>query len=238
MAETSALVPVQFHGASLFVTTINGAPHVAMRPIVEAIGLDWKAQYSRIQRHAVLKTCVVITTTQMPGDDQAREVVCLPLDKLNGWLFGVSVSRVRPELRQKLTQYQAECFDVLARHFGAATQPPVAAPQSPTISIDTLIALITGGLIDHAALLRIADASGMALYIDVCDVKDKGWGEAVAAQIDETLPQADLRAIVNKSVQQLWMRSLKAAKVDRPVPQRAQYAVQGLRASGQQVAAV
>ena len=122
----SALVPVQFHGASLITTIIDGVPHVALRPICDAIGVDWQAQHARIKRHPVLSICVSVTKTQMPGDDQARDVFMLPLDKLNGWLFGVSVNRVRPELREKLTQYQAECFDVLAQHFGAATKPPVS----------------------------------------------------------------------------------------------------------------
>lgn len=45
-----ALVPVQFHGQTLVTTQHNGEPHIAMRPIVEAIGLNWKAQYDRIQR--------------------------------------------------------------------------------------------------------------------------------------------------------------------------------------------
>ena len=118
MTNTS-LTPVEFHGASLFITAIDNVPFVALRPITQALGLDWAAQFTRIKRHPVLSTCVVVTTTQMPGDDQAREVFMLPLDKLNGWLFGVSVGRVKPELRERLTQYQAECFDVLAKHFSA-----------------------------------------------------------------------------------------------------------------------
>lgn len=130
MAKT-ALTPVEFHGASLFVTTIDNVPFVAVKPICEALGLDTDAQLKRIKRHPVLSTCTVITTVQMPGDDQTREVVTLPLDKLNGWMFGVTVSRVKPELRARLTQYQTECFDVLARHFGAAVKPPVSTTPAP-----------------------------------------------------------------------------------------------------------
>ena len=114
----STLTPVEFHGATLTVTLINGVPFVAMRPICEAIGLDWASQFTRIKRHPVLAKGVVVTTTPSAGGDQ--KAVMLPLDKLDGWLFGVSVRRVRPELRERLTQYQAECFDALARHFGSA----------------------------------------------------------------------------------------------------------------------
>ncbi|MBV5298115.1 MAG: hypothetical protein JZU64_08260, partial [Rhodoferax sp.] len=161
-------------------------------------------------------------------------VFMLPLDKLNGWLFGVSVGRVKPELRARLTQYQAECFDVLASHFGVPKielsghpgQLPGPSPEpapAQTISIDTLIALITGGLIDRAALLRLANESGMALFQDVCNTKDAPWGDAVAAQINASLPQADLRVIVNRAVMELWKRNL-TPKPERPVPQRSQFA--------------
>jgi len=120
----NALTPVEFHGVSLFVTTINGVPHVALRPICESVGLDWSAQLVRIKKHPVLSKGMVVTTTPSAGGDQ--QMVMLPLDKLDGWLFGVSVRRVKPELRERLTQYQAECFDVLAQHFGAAVKPPVS----------------------------------------------------------------------------------------------------------------
>lgn len=140
----SSLLPVEFHGATLYTVSIDGAHHVALRPIVQALGLDWAAQFTRIKRHPVLSTCVVVTATQVPGDDQARDMFFLPLDKLNGWLFGVSVNRVKPELRERLTQYQRECFDVLARHFLPTT--PYAVLPGQTLSAEqaqTLRELLT-----------------------------------------------------------------------------------------------
>lgn len=50
-------------------------------------------------------------------DDKLREMVCLPLDVLNGWLFGVDVNRVKPELKEKLVRYQKECYGALFKHF-------------------------------------------------------------------------------------------------------------------------
>ena len=106
---------------------------MALRPIVENIGLDWAAQYSRIKRHPVLSTSVVVMTTQMPGDDQQRNVFCLPLSMLNGWLFGVDVNRVREEIRPKLIRYQTECFEVLAQHF-----MPAQRPHNPALDYDRI----------------------------------------------------------------------------------------------------
>lgn len=154
---TNALTPVTFNGASLFTTLINGVPHVALKPIVEAIGLDWKSQYSRLIRHPVLSKGVVITTIPSAGGDQ--QAVCLPLDKLNGWLFGVNSSRARPEIRERLIAYQRECFDVLASHFKAATPAPAPAralpPPGPSINVR---AVLLTGQSEPVALTRAQQA--------------------------------------------------------------------------------
>lgn len=124
-----SLVPVALHGATLQAVLINGVPHVAIRSIVDALGLDWAAQWHRIQRHPVLREGVVVTTTPSAGGDQ--KAVCLPLNKLNGWLFGISAARVKPELRERLIAYQRECFDVLAAHFHGTE-----ARKVPTVADD------------------------------------------------------------------------------------------------------
>ena len=116
------LVTVDFHGQSILATTIDGKPYVAMRPIVENIGLQWGSQFNRIQRHPVLKSTVFMMTT-VAEDGKQREMLCLPLSMLNGWLFGVDVNRVREEIRPKLLRYQTECFEVLYRHFMTAQRP-------------------------------------------------------------------------------------------------------------------
>lgn len=121
---TSSIVTVEFHGQSLVTTQHNGEPHIAMRPIVEAIGLNWKAQYDRIQRDDVLKASVVMMTT-VAEDGKRRELVCLPLKLLNGWLFGIDTGRLNPELRETISTYKRECYDALYRywHEGQAANP-------------------------------------------------------------------------------------------------------------------
>ena len=51
-------------------------------------------------------------------------------------MFGISASRAKPELRERLIQYQRECFDVLARHFGAAHPIPYSVAPSQTLSAE------------------------------------------------------------------------------------------------------
>ena len=115
-AALPAIQPVPFHGMSLSALRVNGAPYVAIRPICDALGLNWSSQRKRILRDPELKTRVVMMTTPSAGG--AQKTLLLPLDCLNGWLFGVDVARVRAELRERMNWYRRECFDVLARHFG------------------------------------------------------------------------------------------------------------------------
>lgn len=107
---------------------------------------------------------------------------------------------------------------VHADHTQTAKPEPVK-----TLDVGTLISFIAGGLIDRGALLRIADASGMALYIDAGKDQPRGFGQAVADQIDDTLSETDLSIIHLKATQTRWRRALQAAKIDRPIPQRAHF---------------
>lgn len=53
-------------------------------------------------------------------------MLCLPLDYLNGFLFGVSATRVRPELQERVILYQERCYKVLSEAFqeGRLTSDP------------------------------------------------------------------------------------------------------------------
>lgn len=104
-----AIQTVPFHDMSLSAVLVNGAPFVAMRPICESLGLSWGSQRNRINRDPELRASVFIMNTQLPSDAQTRRIVFLPLDRLNGWLFGVDVARVREELRERLGRCWREC---------------------------------------------------------------------------------------------------------------------------------
>lgn len=127
----TALVP--FHGHQLLTFKDGETIRVAMRPICEAIGLDWSAQFRRIERHAVMAEGVAIMATPSQGGTQ--ETVTLPLDCLNGWLFGIDTNRVKPEIQGLLIEYQRECFAALAAYWqqGVATNPRARAATIPQL---------------------------------------------------------------------------------------------------------
>lgn len=136
MSDTQSIpATVNFHGKSLTViTAADGQRLVAMRPICEAIGLDWVSQHKRIGRDSVLAATMVIMTT-VAADGKEREQVCLPLEYLNGWLFGISTSRVKPEIRQRLEDYQRECYQVLNAYWSGDQVSSPRVPQQSEILV-------------------------------------------------------------------------------------------------------
>lgn len=137
MSDENALIPVEQKAVLFYedeITAVQvegGAVYVPVRPIVERLGLNWSGQYSRLQRDAVLKeeqrVCVIQTHSRGP-----QEAICLPLDYLNGWLFGVNADRVKPEIRERLIRYQKECYRVLARAF--VKEPATTDTATPAMA--------------------------------------------------------------------------------------------------------
>ncbi|ENL3692799.1 phage antirepressor N-terminal domain-containing protein [Acinetobacter baumannii] len=102
---------VSFHGTELFIVEHEGQPYVPMRSVVQGMGLDWAAQFTKLKQR--FATCVVEIAMQILGDDQSRAHTCLLLRKLPAWLYSIMPGKERPELRDTVIMYQKECDDVL-----------------------------------------------------------------------------------------------------------------------------
>ena len=105
--------------------------YIPLRPICEYLGLNWSAQTRRIRRDPVLSKWtrfVAITATNSIEAQKGGNpnMLCLPLDYLNGFLFGISANRVKSELREKVILYQERCYKVLSEAFqeGRLTSDP------------------------------------------------------------------------------------------------------------------
>ena len=126
---TNALVPVPFHGVTLFLIKQNNEPYTPMKPIVEGMGLDWNGQHKKLRSNELRWG---ISVMEIPSERGVQETLCMPLRKLPGWLMTIHPSRVKPELREKILRYQNECDDVLWEYWtkGHATNPRVETLSS------------------------------------------------------------------------------------------------------------
>lgn len=112
----STAVQVEFAGVVLDGVIVRGVAYVAMKPIVEGMGLDWKRQHQRITDDPVLGSVMGEKPT-VGADGKRRNMLCLPEEYLQGWLFKVNPGKVKPAIRDKVIHYQRECYKVLHRAF-------------------------------------------------------------------------------------------------------------------------
>lgn len=111
---------LSFHGSDLITLKVEDVIYTAVKPIIEAMGLDWGGQQQKLSKSGDKFNCRDIS--MVAKDGKIRQMLCMPLKKLNGWLFSINPEKVRADLREKVIQYQEECFEALYNywHFGKA----------------------------------------------------------------------------------------------------------------------
>jgi hypothetical protein len=108
------LIPVIFREDTLILVEHNAQPYVVMKPLVTAMGLDWRSQHVKLAEKFGA-TMVEITT--VAEDGKLRTMICLPLRKLPGWFYSINPGKLSADLRPKVVCYQDECDEVLWRHW-------------------------------------------------------------------------------------------------------------------------
>lgn len=89
---------------------------VPVKPICEAIGVDYDGQLQKIKRNEILNstTCIIKVVA---ADKKLRDMVCIPYEYVFGWLFTIQLDRVNPESKGIIKRYQIECHRALFNHF-------------------------------------------------------------------------------------------------------------------------
>lgn len=142
---------ITFHGTTLEVAMQDGTPFVALRPICDALELDWPRQQQIIKCDPVLSSTVGVLA-MVAADGKSRDMLCLPLDYLNGWLFKVNANRYRGERRNLIVSYQRECYRVLAEHF---LLPRTTSARIESASMNTIQRAIEDAAAKDAAKIRM-----------------------------------------------------------------------------------
>lgn len=114
----------------------GGTVYVPIRPICELIGVAWQPQARKLNSDPILSDVSMSITIRLQTSDstsrrpQTSDMLCLPLEYLNGWLFGINSNRVKEEIRPKLLQYQRDVYHILYEAFG---RNEVTAAPNPLI---------------------------------------------------------------------------------------------------------
>ncbi len=84
---------VPFNGQQIITAMAAGVAYVAMKPIVENLGMSWSTQQTKLMKQISKFNCVHMN--MVAADGKLRKLLCLPLKKLNGWLFSINPEKVR-----------------------------------------------------------------------------------------------------------------------------------------------
>ena len=118
---------VVYDGRQIPAIKIGEEHYVALKPIVEGMGLDWMNQFRKVTKSARYSHM----TIPLDSGSGIQDTTCIPLRKLNGWLFSINAEKCREGVREKVIEYQERCFQVLYDFFqkGGAINPSADMSQ-------------------------------------------------------------------------------------------------------------
>jgi len=112
---------IEFYGDYLTAIFDGETVWVAVKPIIENLGLKWEGQYRKIMADPVLSQVIdekSITSQGKDGKTYKVQMLCLPLEYINGLLFKINPNKIpNPQVREKVIRYQKECYKALYEYF-------------------------------------------------------------------------------------------------------------------------
>ena len=109
----------KINGIDIVAVEQNGEIFVPIKPICDALTIDARAQRDKIQSDEIMGSTGVLSTS-VGADGKEREMFCLPLRYVYGWLFTINPKNVAPEAREAVARYRRECYDVLCEYFSGS----------------------------------------------------------------------------------------------------------------------
>lgn len=105
--DAPTMVTIKFHGDEIVTCMHNGVPHVAMRRVVENLGMSWGSQHTKLANAIAKFMCTDIGTHDVSG--RRQQMLAMPVAKLPLWLATINPNNITdPIKREKIELYQAE----------------------------------------------------------------------------------------------------------------------------------
>lgn len=169
---------LEFNGKRISILNNDGTWWIAIKPICEALGVNYEKQRERINAHPILAQ---LPTKQgvVAADGKVREMLCLPERYVYGWLFSINSEN------ENLIEFQRTCYDVLYNHFhGALTARMSILTEQDTIA--TQIAELEKALEETEEYKKIQELK-----------KRKGETRKELTQLDRDLKSGQLSILFN-----------------------------------------
>lgn len=101
---------LEFNDKRIELVNADGEWWVAIKPICEALNVNYERQRQNIQEDEILNQLPTVQQV-VAADGKRREMVCLPEKFIYGWLFSIRSDSA------ELKAYKRICYEVLYDHF-------------------------------------------------------------------------------------------------------------------------
>lgn len=95
---------------TLYFTEVEGTWWIAVKPICEALGLDWTRYFKNLKSDPILGQ-LLADLPMVAGDRRSRKMTCLPERYIYGWIFQL------PSNKPGIVAFKTRCYDALYDHF-------------------------------------------------------------------------------------------------------------------------
>lgn len=137
-----------------FITIVNGIEiaavrdenndfYVPIKPICDAIGVAYQAQHAKLMEHEILGPTVTLSV-MVAADGKKREMVCLPLEFIYGWIFTINTKNVSKEAHDNVKRYQLECYEALYNYFAGSLHRRIEENEAEIKALEAVKVAIAG----------------------------------------------------------------------------------------------
>lgn len=104
---------LEFNGKKIIFLAIDGAYWIALKPICEALKIDYIRSFKNVKNDPILGSVLSKQTIQVSknGKFQGRKMTCIPEQFIYGWIFSLRSDST------ELTDYKKTCYQLLYNHF-------------------------------------------------------------------------------------------------------------------------
>jgi len=140
----------------------EGKSWVALKPLCEALGVSRQKQQEKILKSEFVRWNHMVLPSQ--GGDQT--MLCIEIDCVGEWIFGISPNKVKPEIKERLMLFRRKLQAVL---YAAVTGHIDAGMVQSLIREISLMRHEMDALRQETVFLRQENAN---LRVDMQDLRD------------------------------------------------------------------
>lgn len=130
----------KINGVDIVTVERDGEIFVPIKPICDAIGINADGQRIKLRDDEFFNSTTEIISV-VAADGKEREMYCIRLRDVYGWLATINPGKVATEAREAVSRYRRECYDVLYDHFTGSMRRTIETtmPKSNSSKRSTML---------------------------------------------------------------------------------------------------